>query len=78
MKLTNNYRYDADNEPVLQEVRKDFLNHYWKPMEPNSKYEKDRQNGNEITNGSVSHRPIKAFAGRPGLVPPQGSSMMPQ
>jgi hypothetical protein len=78
MKQTNDYRYDPKTEPVLQEVRKDFLNEFWRPMEPNPTYEEDRQNGNKITNGSASQQPIEAFVGRSRMVPPQGSGMMPQ
>ena len=78
MEQTNNYRYDPKTEPVLQEVRKDVLNEYWNRMEPNPKYEQAQQNDSKIANGSASHQPIKAFVGREGRIPQQGSSMMPQ
>jgi hypothetical protein len=41
MEVTHNYRYSPKDEPVLQEVRKDYLTGVWKPMQPNPKYEKN-------------------------------------
>ena len=41
MEKTNNYRYNPKDEPVLQEVREDYLAGVWKPMRPNGRYEKN-------------------------------------
>lgn len=39
MEKTSDYRYNPKDEPVLQEIRKDFLAGVWKPMQPNANYE---------------------------------------
>ena len=41
MKKTNNYRYDPTTEQVLQRVREDVLAGVWRPLMPNTAYEKD-------------------------------------
>ena len=39
MLKSDNFRYNPEDEPVLQEVRRDYLHGVWKPMSPNHKYE---------------------------------------
>lgn len=40
MEQTNNYRYDPEDEPVLQLVRKDYLEGVWRALGVNPEYER--------------------------------------
>lgn len=43
MRKTDNYRYDPATEPILQQVREDYLAGVWQPMRPNMDYEKNNE-----------------------------------
>ena len=42
MEKTNYFRYDPADEPVLEQVRADYLLNKWRPLEPSPKYESRR------------------------------------
>ena len=76
MKRTNNYRYNAETEPILQKVRKDSLEGVWQRMQPNLKYEKSHQGDDNTTNGVTPILSLREAPMGPGKVPAQGRSMM--
>ncbi|KAF2101339.1 hypothetical protein NA57DRAFT_72782 [Rhizodiscina lignyota] len=42
LKKTDNFEYDPALEPLALEIRSDYLNGIWKPLQPNPEFEQDK------------------------------------
>ena len=79
MEKTDNFQYDPANEPILQQVRNDYLDGVWKPLQPNLKYEKEGSLDGRVTapGGQVLQKRILGERGHRPRVRGAGSSRMP-